>query len=240
MIEYNSKSSFASSASRTATFDSALRDYMVKVYQHMSVALVLSGLIAFLVSSSPQLMQAIFGTPLAFVVMFAPLAFALFFGFKLNSISAQKARSYLYIYAGLMGLSLATIFVVYTGASITRVFLITASTFGAMSIYGYSTKKDLTSFGSFLIMGLIGIMIASLVNLFLKSSGLEFAISFIGVFIFIGLTAYDTQRIKQTYYHFAGNDEMVNKMAILGALNLYMDFINLFIMLLRFFGERKE
>jgi FtsH-binding integral membrane protein len=240
MIEYNSKSSFASSASRTATFDSALRDYMVKVYQHMSVALIISGLVAFLISSSPQLMQAIFGTPLAYVVMFAPLIFVIFFGFKLNSISAQKARSYLYFYAGLMGLSLATIFVVYTGASITRVFLITASTFGAMSLYGYSTKKDLTSFGSFLIMGLIGIMIASLVNIFLKSSGLEFAISFIGVFIFIGLTAYDTQRIKQTYYHFAGNDEMVNKMAVLGALNLYMDFINLFIMLLRFFGERKE
>lgn len=240
MIEYNSKSSFASSASRTATFDSALRDYMVKVYQHMSIALVISGLVAFLVSSSPQLMQAIFGTPLAYVVMFAPLVFVIFFGFKLNSMSSEKARGYLYFYAGLMGLSLATIFVVYTGASITRVFLITASTFGAMSLYGYSTKKDLTSFGSFLIMGLIGIMIASLVNIFLKSSGLDFAISLIGVFIFIGLTAYDTQRIKQTYYHFAGNDEMVSKMAVLGALSLYMDFINLFIMLLRFFGERKE
>jgi FtsH-binding integral membrane protein len=185
-------------------------------------------------------MQAIFGTPLAYVVMFAPLVFVIFFGFKLNSMSSEKARGYLYFYAGLMGLSLATIFVVYTGASITRVFLITASTFGAMSLYGYSTKKDLTSFGSFLIMGLIGIMIASLVNIFLKSSGLDFAISLIGVFIFIGLTAYDTQRIKQTYYHFAGNDEMVSKMAVLGALSLYMDFINLFIMLLRFFGERKE
>lgn len=240
MIEYNSKSSFASSASRTATFDSALRDYMVKVYQHMSIALVISGLVAFLVSSSPQLMQAIFGTPLAYVVMFAPLVFVIFFGFKLNSMSSEKARGYLYFYAGLMGLSLATIFVVYTGASITRVFLITALTFGAMSLYGYSTKKDLTSFGSFLIMGLIGIMIASLVNIFLKSSGLDFAISLIGVFIFIGLTAYDTQRIKQTYYHFAGNDEMVSKMAVIGALSLYMDFINLFIMLLRFFGERKE
>lgn len=240
MIEYNSKSSFASSASRTATFDSALRDYMVKVYQHMSIALVISGLVAFLVSSSPQLMQAIFGTPLAYVVMFAPLVFVIFFGFKLNSMSSEKARGYLYFYAGLMGLSLATIFVVYTGASITRVFLITASTFGAMSLYGYSTKKDLTSFGSFLIMGLIGIMIASLVNIFLKSSGLDFAISLIGVFIFIGLTAYDTQRIKQTYYHFAGNAEMTSKMAIMGALNLYMDFINLFIMLLRFMGERRS
>jgi len=240
MIEYNSKTSFASSASRTSTFDSALRDYMVKVYQYMSVALAISGLVAFMVASSPALMQAIFGTPLAFVVMLAPLGFVIFFGFKLNSISAEKAKSFLWIYSGLMGLSMASIFAVYTGTSITRVFLITASTFGAMSLYGYSTKKDLTNFGSFLIMGLIGIMIASLVNIFLKSSGLEFAISLLGVFIFIGLTAYDTQRIKQTYYHFAGNDEMVNKMAVMGALNLYMDFINLFIMLLRFFGERKN
>jgi FtsH-binding integral membrane protein len=240
MIEYNSKTSFASSASRTSTFDSALRDYMVKVYQYMSIALAISGLVAFMVASSPALMQAIFGTPLAFVVMLAPLGFVIFFGFKLNSISAEKAKSFLWIYSALMGLSLATIFAVYTATSITRVFLITASTFGAMSIYGYTTKKDLTSFGSFLIMGLIGIMIASIINIFLKSSGLDFAISFLGVFIFIGLTAYDTQRIKQTYYHFAGNNEMVSKMAVMGALNLYMDFINLFIMLLRFFGERRN
>ena len=239
MIEYNSKTSFASSASRTSTFDSALRDYMVKVYQYMSIALAISGLVAFMVASSPALMQAIFGTPLAFVVMLAPLGFVIFFGFKLNSISAEKAKSFLWIYSGLMGLSLSTIFAVYTGTSITRVFLITASTFGAMSIYGYTTKKDLTNLGSFLMMGLIGIMIASLINIFLKSSALDFAVSFLGVFIFIGLTAYDTQRIKQTYYHFAGNNEMVSKMAVMGALNLYMDFINLFIMLLRFFGERK-
>lgn len=240
MIEYNSKTSFASSASRTSTFDSALRDYMVKVYQYMSIALAISGLVAFMVASSPALMQAIFGTPLAFVVMLAPLGFVIFFGIKLKSISAEKAKSFLWIYSALMGLSLATIFAVYTATSITRVFLITASTFGAMSIYGYTTKKDLTSFGSFLIMGLIGIMIASIINIFLKSSGLDFAISLLGVFIFIGLTAYDTQRIKQTYYHFAGNDEMVSKMAVMGALNLYMDFINLFIILLRFFGERKN
>ena len=239
MIEYNSKTSFASSASRTSTFDSALRDYMVKVYQYMSIALGISGLVAFVVSSSPALMQAIFGTPLSFLVMLAPLGFVIFFGIKLNSISAEKAKSYLWIYSGLMGLSLASIFAIYTGTSITRVFLITASTFGAMSLYGYSTKKDLTNFGSFLIMGLIGIMIASLVNIFLKSSAFDFAISLIGVFLFIGLTAYDTQRIKQTYYHFSGNSEMVAKMAVVGALNLYMDFINLFLMLLRFFGDRR-
>ena len=239
-MDFNSKTSFASAAGRTSTYDASLRAYMVKVYNFMAIALGLSGVTAFLVSSSPALMQLFFGSPLAFVVMLAPLGFVIFFGVKLNSISAEKAKSYLWIYSGLMGLSLASIFAVYTGASITRVFLITASTFGAMSLYGYSTKKDLTNFGSFLIMGLIGIMIASLVNIFLKSSGLDFAISFLGVFIFIGLTAYDTQRIKQTYYHFAGNDEAVNKMAVMGALNLYMDFINLFIMLLRFFGERRN
>jgi FtsH-binding integral membrane protein len=130
--------------------------------------------------------------------------------------------------------------VVYTSTSIARVFFITASTFGAMSLYGYSTKKDLSGMGSFLMMGLIGLIIASLVNIFLKSSAMEFAISIIGVFIFIGLTAYDTQRIKQTYYHFAGNSEMIGKAAVMGALSLYMDFINLFLMMLRFFGDRRN
>ncbi|OFW80933.1 MAG: hypothetical protein A2887_03970 [Alphaproteobacteria bacterium RIFCSPLOWO2_01_FULL_40_26] len=238
MSDFN-RTSFASTASRATTYDSALRDYMVKVYNFMAIALGISGVVAFLVASSPALMQLFFGTPLAWVVMLAPLGFVIFFSVKLNSISAQKAQNYLWIYSGLMGLSLATIFVVYTGTSVARVFFITASVFGAMSFYGYTTKKDLTGMGSFLIMGLIGIIIASLVNLFLRSSAMEFAISIIGVFLFIGLTAYDTQRIKQTYYHFAGNSEMVSKMAVLGALNLYMDFINLFLMLLRFFGDRR-
>jgi FtsH-binding integral membrane protein len=233
----NRATSFASSAARATTYDAGLRDYMVKVYNFMAIALSISGLVAFLVASSPALMQAIFGTPLAFVAMLAPLFFVIFFSYKLSSISAAQAKTYLWIYSALMGVSLATIFVVYTGASIARVFFISASVFGAMSIYGYTTKKDLTGLGSFLMMGLIGLIIASLVNIFLKSSGLEFAISLIGVFVFIGLTAYDTQRIKQNYYQFAGGD--VAKMAVVGALNLYMDFINLFIMMLRFFGERK-
>jgi FtsH-binding integral membrane protein len=138
-----------------------------------------------------------------------------------------------------MGLSLSTIFVAYTSTSIARTFFISASTFGAMSLYGYTTKKDLTNMGSFLMMGLIGLIIAFVVNIFLKSSAFDFAISLIGVLLFIGLTAYDTQRIKQTYYHFSGNSEMVSKMAVVGALNLYMDFINLFLMLLRFFGDRR-
>ncbi len=239
MSNFNRSASFASSASKT-TYDASLREYMVAVYNHMAIALGISGAVAFLVASSPALMSAIFGTPLAWVAMLAPLGFVFFFTYKLNSISAAKAKSYLWIYSGLMGLSLSTVFVIYTGASVARVFFITASVFGGMSLYGYTTKKDLTGFGSFLIMGLIGLIIASLVNLFLKSSAFEFALSVIGTFIFIGLTAYDTQRIKQTYYHFAGNSEMVAKMAVMGALSLYMDFINLFMMMLRFFGDRRD
>ena len=240
MSNFNNRSfSFASAASKSTTYDASLREYMLKVYNHMSVALGISGLIALLTASSPALMALIFGSPLAWVVMLAPLGFVFFFSYKLNSISAQKAKTYLWIYAALMGLSLSTIFIAYTAASVTRVFFITASVFGAMSFYGYTTKKDLTSMGSFLMMGLFAIIISMIVNIFLKSPALYFAISIIGSLIFIGLTAYDTQRIKQTYYQFAGNSELSNKMAVVGALNLYMDFINLFIMLLRLFGERR-
>lgn len=233
------RTSFASSATRATTYDSSLRDYMVSVYNFMAIALGISGLVAFSVASSPSLMQLFFGSGFSIVVMLAPLLFVIFFGYKMQSISAAQAKTYLWIYAALMGLSLAAIFVIYTGTSIARTFFIAASTFGAMSIYGYTTKKDLTSMGSFMFMGLIGIILASLVNLFLKSSALEFAISVIGIFVFIGLTAYDTQRIKQNYYQLSGNSEMISKMAVIGALNLYMDFINLFLMMLRFFGERR-
>jgi FtsH-binding integral membrane protein len=212
---------------------------MVSVYNFMTVALAISGLVSLVVASSPALMQLFFGSSLSILVMFAPLIFVFFFSAKANSLSSAKAKTYLWIFAGLMGLSLASIFTIYTGTSIARTFFISASTFGAMSLYGYTTKKDLTAIGSFMTMGLIGILIASIVNIFLKSSALEFAISGLGVVIFIGLTAYDTQRIKQNYYQFAGNQEMTSKAAVMGALNLYMDFINLFLMMLRFFGDRK-
>ena len=160
-MSYNRSVSFASSASNTS-YDAALRSYMVNVYNFMSIALVISGVVAFLIASSPALMQTIFGTPLMWVAMFAPLGFVFFFTYKLQSISAAQAKTYLWIYAGLMGVSLSTIFVAYTGASIARVFFITASTFGAMSLYGYTTKKDLTGLGSFLMMGLIGLIVAPL------------------------------------------------------------------------------
>jgi len=233
----NYRSSFASAASGVS-YDAGLRDYMLKIYNFMAIALVISGAVAFFVSSSPALMSAIFGTPLAWVAMLAPLGFVIFFGYKLNAISSSTAKTYLWIYAGLMGLSLSSIFMLYTGTSIARTFFISSATFGAMSLYGYTTKKDLTGMGSFLMMGLIGLIIASLVNIFLKSSALDFALSAIGVLIFIGLTAYDTQRLKQAYYH-SSDEEITSKIAVMGALNLYMDFINLFLMMLRFFGDRK-
>lgn len=236
----NNKASFASAATSSTSYDVGLRDYMVKVYNFMAIALVISGLTAFLVSSSPALMAAIFGTPLAWVVMFAPLAFVFFFGYKLNSISAESAKNYLWIFAGLMGVSISTIFISYTGTSIARVFFISATTFGVTALYGYTTKKDLTSMGSFMIMGLIGLLIASLFNIFLQSSALQFATSILGMIIFIGLTAYDSQRIKQMYYHASGNAAVSSKMAVVGALSLYMDFINLFMTMLSFFGDRKN
>ncbi len=231
-----SRSSFASSAS--TTYDAGLREYMLKVYNNMGIALAISGLISLLVSSSPGLMQAIFTTPLQWVVLLAPLGFVFFFGAKINKISAASAQNYLWIFASLMGLSLAPLFLVYTGASMAKCFSITGSVFGTMSLYGYTTKKDLTAWGSFLMMGLIGIIIASLVNLFLKSSGLDFVVSILGVIIFTGLTAYDTQRIKSMYYQFS-DGESISKAATMGALSLYMDFINLFIMMLKFFGDRR-
>jgi hypothetical protein len=230
------RSSFASSSN--ATYDVGLREYMLKVYNNMGIALAISGLVSFFISNSPSLMQAIFGTPLKWVVLLAPLGFVFFLSAKINKISASKAQTCLWIFASLMGLSLAPIFLIYTGASIAKCFFITSSLFGAMSLYGYSTKKDLTAWGSFLMMGLIGIILASLVNMFLKSSGLDFIISIIGVIIFTGLTAYDTQRIKSVYYQLSDN-ESISKAATMGALTLYMDFINLFIMLLRFFGDRR-
>lgn len=222
-----------------AAVDQGLRAYMLQVYNYMAGALGVTGIVAYLVSTSPALMQSIFGTPLAFVVMFAPLIFVLALSFGINKMSAGTAQVVFWAYSAIMGLSLATIFAVYTGESIARAFFVTAALFGSMSLYGYTTKKDLSGMGSFLFMGLIGIILASLVNLFLKSTGMQFAISILSVLIFTGLTAYDTQRIKDMYYEVVGHGEAVSKAAIMGALSLYLDFINLFMQLLRFFGDRR-
>ena len=221
-----------------ADIDEGLRAHMLRVYNYMVLGLGLTGGVAYVVSQSETLMSAIFGTPLFWVVALAPLGLVFFLSARVHKMSFSSAQLTFWIFAGLMGLSLASIFVIYTGMSIAKVFFITAGMFGGMSLYGYTTKKSLAGWGSFLFMGLIGIIIASVVNMFLASSAMDFAISVIGVLIFTGLTAYDTQRIKSEYVHFQGG-EMADKMAIMGALRLYLDFINLFIMLMYLLGQRR-
>lgn len=233
---------YTSAATRQSAiyYNEGLRAYMIMVFNYMAIALGITGLTAFLASSSPQLINIIYNTPLHWVVLFAPLVFVFLFAAKIPSMQLETARYLFWGFSILMGLSLSWIFLVYTGASVTRVFFITAAMFGAMALYGNSTKKDLTSMGSFLIMGVIGLIIASLLNLFLHSSALQFAVSLLGVIIFTGLTAYDTQRIKDTYYRLNdGTTAVAGKMAIMGALTLYFDFINIFISLLNLMGERK-
>ena len=224
--------------SQSAAIDAGLREYMMKVYNYMTSGLAISGLVAWGFSMSPTLMGAIYGTGLQWVVMLAPLGFIFFLGARLQKMSLAAAQMTFWAFAAVMGMSLSYIFIVYTGVSIVRVFLITCSTFAAMSIYGYTTKRDLTKFGSFLIMGLIGIILASIVNIFMQSSAMQFVISCVGVLIFVGLTAYDTQKIKSTYYAVAGTN-FAGKAAIMGALTLYLDFINLFVMLMQLFGQRR-
>lgn len=227
------------STATSAQYDEGLRAYMLQVYNYMAVALAATGLVAFGASTQTALMQAIYGTPLQWVVMLAPLGIVFYLSARLHKMSEQTAKTWFFVYSGVMGLSLSYIFLAYTGASIARTFFIAAAMFGSLSLYGYTTKKDLSGFGSFLFMGLIGLILASLVNLFLQSSGLHFAISVIGVLIFSGFTAYDTQNIKNAYYQFGGAGAALGKVAIMGALKLYLDFINLFIFLLQFLGDRR-
>jgi hypothetical protein len=218
--------------------DVGLREYMLRIYNYMASGLALTGIVAY-VAANTGFYASIAHTPLLWVVMLAPLALVFGLSYGINRMSAGTAQALFWAYSGLMGLSLAGIFLVYTGASIARVFFITGGTFAAMSLYGYTTRSDLSRFGSFLMMGLIGIIIAALVNMFIQSSALQFAISVIGVLVFVGLTAWDTQRIKEMYWE-ADGQEVASKKAILGALTLYLDFINLFMMLLQLFGQRRD
>ena len=234
----------------TVVMDEGLRAYMLKVYNYMATGILLTGIVALLtfklsvqeITSAGIILeplgQAIYNSGLRWVVMLAPLAVVFYMSFGINKMSAAKAQTTFWVFAGLMGLSLSSLLLFYTGMSVTRVFFICSATFGAMSIYGYTTKRDLTKLGSFLMMGLIGIIIASIVNIFMKSTMMYFVISILGVLIFVGLTAYDTQKIKNMY---AASDsgELMGKKAVMGALTLYLDFINLFIMLLRLFGQRR-
>ena len=220
-------------------FDEGLRQHMLRVYNYMGLGLVMTGLVAFIVGTTPALYVPIFSTPLKWVVMLAPLAFVLFFSFRVQSMSASGAQTLFWAFCAVMGLSLASIFLVFTGTSIARTFFIAAAMFGATSLYGYTTKRDLSQFGSFLIMGLIGVVIASLVNLFLASSALQFAISVIGIVVFVGLTAWDTQSIKEQYVE-NFDAESKQKLAVFGAFSLYLNFINIFQLLLTFTGQREE
>ena len=241
MAEYD-RQTLGARAGSAAAIDEGLRSYMLRVYNYMGLGLVVTGLVAFFTSqwamSSPANAELLYGSPLAWVIMLSPLAFVLVLSFGINKLSVGASQAIFWAFAAVMGLSLSSIFLVYTGASIAKVFFITAATFGAMSLYGYTTKRDLTGMGNFLMMGLIGIIIASLVNIFVGSSALQFAISVIGVLVFVGLTAYDTQKIKEAYSENIGQ-EGLGKLALMGALTLYLDFINLFMMLLRLFGNRE-
>ncbi|AID30001.1 hypothetical protein BFX40_21125 [Mesorhizobium sp. SEMIA 3007] len=221
-----------------AVFDEGLRQHMLRVYNYMGLGLVVTGLVAFLVSSTPALYVPIFSSPLKWVVMLAPLAFVMLFSFKMQTMSAASAQAMFWAFCAVMGLSLASVFLVFTGTSIARTFFIAATMFGATSLYGYTTRRDLTQFSSFLIMGLIGVVIASIVNIFLGSTALQFAISVIGIAVFIGLTAWDTQTIKEQYAE-NFDAESRQKLAVFGAFSLYLNFINIFQLLLNFTGERE-
>ena len=250
-MKFNKQTSATRSSASEAIIDQGLRAYMLKVYNYMGSGVLLTGVIALMffkmavvTSDGGEIIgltnfgNSIYNSGLKWVIMLAPLAVVFYMSFGIAKMSAAKAQTTFWVFAALMGASLSSIFLMYTGASITRVFFITAGTFGAMSIYGYTTKKDLTKLGSFLMMGLFGIIIASVVNIFMKSTMMYFVISILGVLIFVGLTAYDTQKIKNMYMA-SDSGELMGKKAVMGALTLYLDFINLFIMLLRLFGQRR-
>ena len=238
---------------RAAAIDAGLRAYMIRVYNYMASGVALTGVVSWLtyqrrgvviqiagghITGLTSFGQAIFGGPLTIVLFLGTLGIVFFMSFRINKLQASTALGLFMLYAGLLGLMLSSVFLAYTDASITRTFFISAASFGALSLYGYTTQRDLSPIGSFLIMGLFGLIIAMLVNMFLKSAGLDFAISAIGVLIFAGLTAWDTQKIKEMYS--AKDDGTVSgRKAVMGALTLYLDFINLFLFLLRFMGDRR-
>jgi FtsH-binding integral membrane protein len=223
-------------------FDAGLRSYMLSVYNYMASGVLLTGLVA-LVFYSTGMFTALFGPTgpslLGWIVMFAPLGIVLFMSFGLNRVSTGTATLMYWLFAFMMGLSLSTIFAAYTGTSIASTFFATAAAFGGLSLWGYTTKKDLSGFGTFLIMGLVGLIVAMLINLVLQSSAMSLVISAIGVLIFAGLTAYDTQKIKNMYFA-VGHTEFRGKSVVMGALTLYLDFINLFLFLLRFMGTSRD
>lgn len=240
---YNAR--VAAGARTDAVIDEGLRAYMLKVYNLMALGLAITGVAALgafnLAVADGQLTafgSLIYASGFRWVVVLAPLALVFFLSFRIHTMSVAAAQTTFWVYSALVGLSLSTIFLVYTGESIVRTFFITAASFGALSLFGYTTKRDLSGMGSFLIMGVFGLILAMLVNIFLQSSALQFAVSVIGVLVFAGLTAYDTQQIKEMYYE--GDGALVaGRKAIMGALRLYLDFLNMFMFLLHFLGNRE-
>jgi uncharacterized protein len=238
-------------AARAAVIDAGLRAYMIRIYNYMAAGVALTGVVAWLtfnaavvtneagkITGLTSFGQTIFSGPLTIVLFLATLGIVFFLSFRIDKLQAGTALMLFMGYAALLGLMLSSVFLAYTGASVTRTFFISAASFGALSLYGYTTQRDLSPIGSFLIMGLFGLILAMLVNMFLKSSGLDFAISAIGVLIFAGLTAWDTQKIKEMYD--ANDDGTVSgRKTVMGALTLYLDFINLFLFMLRFLGDRR-
>lgn len=264
MAQYDFRNAQVAGTRTGVAVDEGLRAYMLQVYNYMAGGVALTGLVAYAVyvmsvtTDAAQAAQvgnqvlalkrglfltpvgaALFNSPLKWVVMLAPLAFVFYLSFRVYQMSVGAAQVAFWAFAGVMGVSLASIFLVFTGESIVRVFFISAAAFAGLSLYGYTTKKDLSGWGTFLVMGVIGLVIASLVNIFLQSSALQFAISCIGVLVFAGLTAYDTQQIKDSYYQFIGDAAALGKGAIMGALQLYLDFINMFTSMLQLFGNRE-
>lgn len=220
-----------------AAFDAGLRSYMLSIYNYMASGVLLTGIVALGFASS-GMAQQVLATPLRWLIMLAPLAFVMVISFGINRLSLFAAQALFWAFAVAMGLSMSAIFLVYTGTSIATTFFATAAAFASLSLWGYTTKKDLSGFGTFLIMGVVGLIIASLINIFLQSSVMNLVISAVGVLLFAGLTAYDTQKIKSMYYYVAGTD-FAGKSVVMGALTLYLDFINMFTFLLQFLGDRR-
>lgn len=228
----------AGSVDAAEAYDAGLRSHMLRVYNYMCAGLILTGIVAFAISNSPAALQVIFGTPLKWVAMLAPLAFIMVMSFGVHKMSFGKLQMVFWAFAAAMGVSMSAIFFKYDGVSIAKVFFITAGMFAATSLYGYTTKRDLAKMGSFLFMGLIGLLIAMIVNIFVGSSAMQFAISVLGVLIFTGLTAWDTQQIKETYHEGHGH-ETAGKLAIMGAVSLYLNFVMMFQFLLSLLGGRE-
>jgi uncharacterized protein len=229
----------ASGRPAQAVIDESLRQHMLRVYNYMAIGIAVTGLVAFLVGTTPALYTPLFSTTLKWGVILAPLPFAFFFAFRIQSISALAAQALFWTFCAAMGLSLGSIFLIFTESSIARAFFAAAAMFGATSLYGYTTHRDLSSIGSFLFMGLIGVVLASFVNLFLGSTALQFIVSVVGIVVFVGLTAWDTQTIKEQYAD-TFNVESKQKLAALGAFSLYLNLVNMFQLLLTFIGERRE